>query len=894
MAAPLAIPETARFDPSGVDAALRAGERTAPAYADALAAVDRALDAALNAGAPAHTVVPARAAAVDALLDHAWRRHFPADVGDVALVAVGGYGRGELHPYSDVDLLILLAEGAESRHRGAIEAFVTLLWDIGLEIGQAVRTVAQCVEAAADDITTATNLLESRLLAGAPALFEAMVAATGPERLWPADSFFNAKFAEQKARHRKFDHTAYRLEPNIKEGPGGLRDIQMVGWVAKRHFGAQTLAELVDHGFLTDDEYARLAQGQDLLWRIRWHLHRLNGRREDRLLFDHQRELAAAFGETASDPNRAVEAFMQRYYRAVMTLQRLNGMLLQFFREAILEPTEQQPVRRLNDRFRIRGETLEIAAPDVFRRQPRALIEMYLLLARHPEVRGVRAETLRRLCDDLGGIDASVRSDPEARRMFMELLRQPRRVASQLFRMNRYGVLGAYLPAFERIVGRMQYDLFHTYTVDEHTLRVIRNLRDFRVPPADGSQHDTLPLCVELMGDLQEPELLYVAALFHDIAKGRGGDHSELGAIDAAAFCRDHGLSSVQSGLVCWLVRHHLLMSMTAQRSDLSDPAVIHEFARSVSSMSHLNHLYLLTVADIRATNPTLWNSWKDNLLRELYHKTVQALWRGLDNPIDKDERIAEVQDAARRNLAAWALDDGRIDGLWSELGEAYFLRHNADEIAWHTRGLLEHEGGNAALILLRRETQRGSTELFISGPGHRNRFALVTTVLDRLGLSIVDARVLTSHTGRALDTYLILEASGEPIADDYRIRDIRAGLEAALADPEHLPAQPSRHTPRRMRHFDIPLKVEAEDRPEHGMTAVEITAGDQPGLLSKIARAFLESGVRVHSARVATVGERVHDVFFATDEQHRPLPDEAVRAVERALERRISNPGAA
>jgi len=880
----------ARFDPAAVEAALDDGRHAGRAYADALAAIDATLNRALDAGERAHDVVAARAAAVDALLRHAWRRHFPDEAPDVALVAVGGYGRGELQPHSDVDLLILLAEGAEATHRGALEAFVTLLWDSGLEIGHAVRTVAQCVEAATADVTTATNLMESRCLAGAAALYEAMQAATGPDHIWPADAFFRAKLDEQVARHRKFDDTAYRLEPNIKEGPGGLRDIQMVGWVAKRHFGAQTLAELVDHGFLTADEYERLIAGQELFWRIRWRLHRLTGRREDRLLFDHQQELAAAFGERDDNPNRAVEAFMQRYYRTVMELQRLNEILLQFFREAILEPTQTQVVRRINERFRIRGETLEAADPDTFRRRPAAIFEMFLLLARHPEVRGIRAETLRQLRDDLDVIDDRVRHDPEVQHLFLELFRQPRRVARQLARMNRYGVLGAYLPAFDRIVGRMQYDLFHTYTVDEHTLRVIRNLRRFRM----GEAADEPALCRDLMGQIEEPETLYLSALFHDIAKGREGDHSELGAAEAEAFCHEHGLSSVQTGLVCWLVRHHLLMSMTAQRRDLSDPAVIHEFARTVSSVAHLNHLYLLTVADIRATNPTLWNSWKDNLLQELYQKTVQALWRGLDNPIDKDERIAEVQAQSRKLLAAHHIADQRIDRLWSDLTETYFLRHNADEIAWHTRALIEHGDSRDALIQLRRETQRGSTELFISRPDHRYRFALVTAVLDRLGLSIVDARILTSRSGRALDTYLILEASGEPITDDYRIADIRHGLEAGLADPERLPAQPSRRTPRRMRHFDVPLKIDTELQDDGTTTAVEITASDRPGLLSRIARAFLDAQVRVHNARIATVGERVDDVFFVTDYDNRALTGEAIATLEAALQRRIEHSGAA
>ncbi|MDZ7749519.1 MAG: [protein-PII] uridylyltransferase [Halofilum sp. (in: g-proteobacteria)] len=859
------------------------------AYADALARVDDALDTALDGGAGAHEVVRARAGAVDALLIHAWHGHFAADTADAALVAVGGYGRGELQPHSDVDLLVLLADGAEGEHRDALEAFVTLLWDIGLDIGHAVRTVEQCVEAATADVTTATNLMESRRLAGVDELYRRMLGATGPDRIWPADAFFRAKLDEQVARHRKFDNTAYRLEPNIKEGPGGLRDIQMVAWVAKRHFGAQTLAELVDHGFLTGAEHERLGAGQELLWRIRWRLHRLTGRSEDRLLFDYQRELAGAFGETDPNPNRAVESFMQRYYRTVMELQRLNEILLQFFREAILEPAETPVVRRITPHFRARGETLEVAGPDTFRRHPAAILEMFLLLARHPEVRGIRAETLRRLRDDLDVIDDDVRADPEVHRLFLELLRQPRRVARQLARMNRYGVLGAYLPAFDRIVGRMQYDLFHTYTVDEHTLRVIGNLRRFRL----AEDPDEPRLACELMGQVAEPEILYLAALFHDIAKGRDGDHSELGAQEAEAFCHGHGLSSVQSGLVSWLVRHHLLLSMTAQRRDLSDPAVIHEFARAVSSIAHLNHLYLLTVADIRATNPSLWNSWRDNLLRELYHRTVQALWRGLDNPIDKDERIADIQAHARGLLDAHDVEDARIDNLWADLPEAYFLRHNADEIAWHTRALLDHGTRAQALIQLRRETQRGSTELFVSRPDHRYRFALVTAVLDRLGLSVVDARILTSRSGVALDTYLILEASGETITDDFRVADIREGLRAALAEPDRLPPQPSRRTPRRMRHFDVPLAVEAEQPDAGGPTAVEITASDQAGLLSKIARAFLDAGVRVHNARIATVGERVDDVFFCTDYDNQPLTEAHVAAVRDALARRISNPGA-
>ncbi len=882
--------DRARFQPNVVDDALARGEAAGPAYRHALAEIDAALDACLDAGASAHEVVAARASAVDGMLVDAWQRCLGPRRDELALVAVGGCGRGELQPYSDIDILVLCGETLAASDRDALERFVTLLWDIGLEVGHAVRTVDECVEVATSDVTTATNLMESRLLDGSRGLYEAMRAATGADQIWPAATFFRVKLAEQRERHRKFDDTAYRLEPNIKEGPGGLRDIQMVGWVAKRHFGATTLADLVGHGFLTPDELKRLHQGQERLWRIRWRLHRLSRRREDRLLFDHQRELARAFGETAEDPNAAVEAFMQRYYRMVMQLQRLNEILLQFFREAILESGATAAAHRLDEHFCLRGDTLEAARADTFRRDPTAILAMFVTLARHPEARGIRAETLRQLHSDLEVIDDAIRRQPEMRGRFMDLLRQPRGVASQLVRMNRYGVLGAYLPAFDRVVGRMQYDLFHTYTVDEHTLRVIAHLRRFRL----GEDPNEDALCCQLMGALDHPETLYIAALFHDIAKGQDGDHSELGAREAITFCQDHGVAEVQTGLVAWLVRHHLVLSMTAQRRDLTDPDVIHEFARTVSSIAHLNHLYLLTVADIRATNPSLWNSWRANLLRELYHKTVQALWRGLDNPIDSAQRLSEVQAQARQILAQQGTETEGLEAVWSDLPEPYFLRHNADEIARHTHALAAHARRDRPLIQLRRETTRGPAELFLAGPPHRYRFALVTTVLDQLGLSVVDARILTSHSGMALDTYLILEASGASIRDEHRMAEIRERLEAALARPDRVPAQPARRPSRRMRHFAVPLRVDTEQQPDWTTTAVEVTAGDQPGLLSKIARAFLDTDVRVHSARVATVGERVDDVFFCTNADDDPLGEDDIERVKKALDHYISHSGEA
>ncbi|MEJ2575769.1 MAG: [protein-PII] uridylyltransferase, partial [Gammaproteobacteria bacterium] len=585
------------------------------------------LEARFEAHDPTEDLVRARALFIDEILTRAWRLHLAETTG-ATLVAVGGYGRGELHPASDVDVLILTGEDPETL-ADPIERFVMLLWDIGLEIGHSVRNIAQCIAEAARDVTVITNLTESRLVTGDAALFERMLAATGPQAMWPSDQYFAAKLAEQEARHRKYDDTAYNLEPNIKENPGGLRDIQMIGWVAKRHFGASTMADLVERGFLTDHEYHSLMSCQSLLWRIRFALHMLTGRHEDRLLFDHQRALAARFGYIDGEANLAVEQFMQAYYRAVMRLNRLNEMLLQHFREAIILKDELGSAVPINRRFQARSGYIEVINQGTFARSPLALLEIFLLLQQHPDLQGVRASTIRLIRAHRHLIDHRFRADIKARSLFMEILRQPSGMTHALRRMNRYGILARYIPAFGNIVGRMQYDLFHVYTVDEHTLRLIRNLRRFAI----AQLVDEFPQCSEAFAELPKPELIYLAGLFHDIAKGRGGDHSLLGARDAWDFCKLHELSDYDARLVAWLVEKHLLMSTVAQRKDIEDPAVIQSFAAQVGDVNRLNHLYVLTVADVRATNPKRWNGWKNVLLRQLYRSTRRALTRGLDTP---------------------------------------------------------------------------------------------------------------------------------------------------------------------------------------------------------------------------------------------------------------------
>src|SRR5690606_33098080 len=576
------------------------------------------------------------------------------------------------------------------------------------------------------DITIATSLMESRLLAGPPALYAHMREATGPTRVWPSRAFFEAKWQEQQARHLKYHDTAYNLEPNIKEGPGGLRDIHMIGWVAKRHFGADTLHDLVEHAFLTDDEYQELIEGQTFLWNVRFALHHLAGRREDRLLLDYQIALARQFGHHDENPNVAVEQFMQRYYRMVMDLSRLNEMLLQHFQEAILYADEDIPPVLINKRFQARKGFIEVTHRNVFKRYPFALLEVFLLIQQHPELKGVRASTIRLIRQYRHLIDDRFRADIRCRSLFMEILRQPRGITHEFRRMHRYGVLELYLVPFGRITGRMQYDLFHAYTVDSHTLFVLRNLRRFALD----KHADELPLCNAIMAKLPKPELLYIAGLFHDIGKGRGGDHSELGALDAEAFCRDHGLSAYDTRLVSWLVRNHLLMSMTAQRMDISDPEVINRFAQQVGDSTHLDYLYLLTVADIRATNPALWNSWRDSLLAELYTATTRALRRGLGNPLEKDEQIREAQEAARRQLTAKNLHHMPVRKLWRSFPDDYFLRYTADEIVWHTEAIAQRAPDELPLILVDPHSPRGGTDVFVYAEDRDNTFAVIVATL--------------------------------------------------------------------------------------------------------------------------------------------------------------------
>ena len=875
------------FNTRSLDDRLAGVEPALICYKEFLLQGQQLLKGKFDDGAGAPVLVQARSWLVDQVLQRVWQQILSEHASAAGLVAVGGYGRSELMPGSDIDLLLLLPNADNTTLNASLEQLLMFLWDIGLEVGHSVRTVEDCIEQSLADVTVITNLMESRLLAGSDSLYRRMQKAIRPERIWNSRDFFEAKHEEQRQRHHKYHDTAYKLEPNVKESPGGLRDIQLIAWVANRHFGTGSLEELVEHGFLTEEEYSALVERRNFLWEVRFALHSLTGRGEDRLLFDYQRTLASQFGFRDNDNRLGVEAFMKRYYQAIMGLSRLNEMLLQLFEEELLVPEGGGETVTLNNRFQVRNGFIEIRYASVFRHFPYALLEVFLLLEQHPEIRGVRADTIRAIRSHRYLIDRDFRNDIRCRSLFMEIIRQPKGVTHELRRMSSYGVLAAYLPVFEHITGLMQYDLFHTYTVDEHILFVVRNLRRFAMPKFAGE----VPLCSQVVTTIPKPELLYLAGLFHDIAKGRGGDHSELGARDAREFCQRHDLSSYDIDLVAWLVENHLLMSTVAQREDISDPVVVNRFANLVANPVRLDYLYLLTVADIRGTNPELWNTWKGALLSQLYYGTRRALQRGLQDPLERAEHIQQVQADARRLLSEIASFTGKPDSVWQRLGEEYFLRHTAEQVSRHTRLLTERQDGTDCVVSIQPETERGGTEIFIHAPADDELFTLITAVLDQLGLNVVDAGIITTDDGYVLNTFHVLDQDGKPLQDALRIDGIHAALVREIESENRKSWHVSRRTPRQYRHFPIQTHIAFKLDETDQRTVMELITADRPGLLSQVGRAFTECRVRLQNARITTLGARAEDVYYITDRNNRPLTEEQqVDCLEKAIRKHLDN----
>jgi len=843
------------------------------------------------AGEDIDAIVRGRAEFFDQLIKDLWSQiKWPEGTGQhLALFAVGGYGRGELHPHSDIDLLILV-DGDPAEYRGGIETFVQNLWDLKLNIGHSVRTVDQCHQEAKDDIATATSILERRLLAGTLALDRQVGRLFATDEIWPSARFFSAKVDEQRKRHDRYQDVDYNLEPNIKVAPGGLRDIQTVGWIIKRHFGNTSQDDLTSRGFLTPQEGQWLTEGRRFLWRVRYGLHLIVGRAEDRLLFEYQRTLADRLGYKDTDAQLGVEQFMHDYYGHVLSLREVNDILLQHFDEAILRAHYEPEIEPINERFQIRDNYIETRGNAVFRQHPPALMELFVIMANRRDISGVRASTIRLIRNHLDLIDDDFRNDPVVTALFIDLLRAPYTLVSQLTRMRRYGVLGRYIPEFGRVIGQMQHDLFHIYTVDAHTMMVIRNMRRLHYR----SSQETFPVAYHCIKNLPKIELLYIAGLFHDIAKGRGGDHSTLGAVDVIAFGKRHGLGTDDIELVEWLVRVHLLMSATAQSKDINDPVVIHEFASEVRTEMRLDYLYTLTVADINATNPNLWNGWRATLMRQLYMETRKALRRGLNLPVDRGAYIQHHKTEALAKLAERGIDRAQALALWDDPDPEFFLQHSIGQIVSLTEAIAKHDLSTGPLVLVRdvvgHVSEEGATEIFLYARDQPRLFAASVIAIDQLGLSIHDARIHTSAGHLCFNSYIVLDESGHSISSNAaRCRHIERTLISRLSDLERYPEPAKRRIPRRLRQFQRPTEAYISNDIELPWSVLRVVASDRPGLLARLGIIFVELGINVHSAKITTLGERVEDLFYISGRNGASIRDaDRIESVTQTIRERL------
>jgi [protein-PII] uridylyltransferase len=827
-------------------------------------------------------LVVARSNFTDALLCHAWQILKLDKQKNLTLCAVGGYGRGQLQPYSDIDLLILSKSSLPKAIQDDLSQFITFLWDIKLEIGQSVRTVKETIAQAKDDITIATNLVEARRLCGCKKTFDDLISKVNSQKFWSSQAFFLAKLDEQSKRHKKFNDTSYNLEPNIKENPGCLRDIQNVGWVAKKHFCEYDGMTLIGHGYFTELEHAELIECRSNLWQIRFALHLVAGRSENRLLFDYQPDVAELLG--FGEGKEGVEKMMKHMFRIVRRVSELNSMLLKRFHQDILGFSKQKAII-IDEHFYIRDGLIGPRNESCFS-SPLAILEFLSVLKEHPEIKGLDADCIRLVRNARREFQSTYYCNiPECRSKFIELVSDPEFFDLAWDVMYQTGILQSYLPEWDKIVGMMQFDLFHAYTVDEHTHRLVKHVRRYY------SQSAEFPRCSRIVKNLDEPQILFIAAIFHDIAKGRNGDHSKLGAKDVLDFCETHNIPEKQSSMIAWLVEQHLLMSVVAQRRDIYDPDVIKDFASEVKSHAHLDLLYALTLADIRATNDNLWNDWKASLLRELYLLTQQALDNGFECKRTFQERVDEHKELALQRLRNKGVDAASANPFWSQMRSDYFVRFKPKQIAWHTETIIK--AGDIAdddiLVAASNQTTKAGTELLIYCHDRPALFAQIASVLDSRNCSIHDAQIVVTDKGYVFDSMIVLDQNSDRIESDKRVDNLAEAVHQQLVKPGRSHKN-QRRMSRQMKQLDVQTKVRFYSSQDDA-TLVELEALDAPGLLARIGHLFVDLNITLKMAKIATIGERAEDVFIVCNSHGKALTQEQQVLLKKQLIIKLDQP---
>jgi len=843
------------------------------------------LENGFNSGVNIRELVTARSQHLDTLLSALWNQLNITN--DFSLIAVGGYGRGELHPFSDIDLLILIEESVDKKHLTLISQFITLLWDTGLILGHATRTLKECVELAEHDLSVITNLMESRLLCGNQTIYRQMKELTAPNEMWDAESFLAAKTNEQRQRYKKFDGSSYDLEPNVKSSPGGLRDIQLIGWIAQRYYYPQSLLQLIKQNIITKKEYYALVKCQFFIWKIRFALHIVSGKAEDRLLFDYQKDIAKLMGFKGSKNFLAVEKMMKRYYRSVLIIRNISDILIQSLEEDLSKKNLVSPAIKINENFQLINQRIDAVNPNLFNLDPSQLLEIFHLVAKNSDIRGITAPTLRAIRAARNKIDHNFLNSKTNKQLFIQFWNIKHTSSRAMFLMKKNGILSDYLPAFKKINGQMQYDMFHSYTVDEHTLFLLKNLTDFM----DTDSKSTFPLCYEIMCKQTKPELIYLAGLFHDIGKGRGGDHSEIGAQEVLEFCRKHNLNEEDSQTISWLVANHLLMSLTAQKRDTSDPKVIKKFAELVETPQRLELLYILTVADIRATNRSLWTSWKDSLLKELALATLAYL---NDEQVTQLDNWRDAKQAALNILISEGYQVEDIEYYWQHLDKAYFKKNPAQTISWHSKCILQQidRSQNAkeqSVIAIRKRLDGGGSEIFVYSKDIDDLFARLTVTLAQHDLNVQGASIYTGTNDYCYDSFFTLNDTNKPVIREQDQNKLEIAIRNNISALDLNNIAFRKRIPRQFKHFDVNTKIVFSNDEFSQYTRLDIVCRDRPGLLALIALAFKSCNIRIHDARITTLGEKAEDTFIISRKDDCPIVhlDER-QSLEKAIKKQL------